>query len=157
MQFKPGDKVRRHSDYQHFNGWPWGGEVREVESVQNFGRDLVLKDSGEHYSCWAARCFERDTGPNGAQKAATAKFDGQPQPTPAEAVKLKGDLKRVHDVLAKADSWWSLKDIARVTGVSEISVGSRVRDLRKVKFGGYNIERLKSDGPRNYVYRMVSA
>ena len=37
--------------------------------------------------------------------------------------------------------WWTLGEIARATGYPEASVSARLRDLRKPKFGSYNVER----------------
>ena len=37
--------------------------------------------------------------------------------------------------------WWTLGEIARATGYPEASISARLRDLRKPKFGSYNVER----------------
>lgn len=152
MQFKPGDKVRRLSAYQHRGGWAHGGEAVEVKMV----RGNLLAMEGNDVPRWFAERFELDTSPNAAQLAATAKFDGKPEPTPAETVKLKGDLKKVLDCFRFHRDPMTLQFIACRTGVSELSVGSRVRDLRKPKFGGYTIERTKTSLKHEYQLKGVA-
>ena len=51
--------------------------------------------------------------------------------------------QQLHSVrkLALQLSWFTLKEMADNTGHPEASVSARLRDLRKAKFGGYNVER----------------
>ena len=44
-------------------------------------------------------------------------------------------------VTSMGRQWWTLGEIARATGYPEASVSARLRDLRKPKFGSYNVER----------------
>ena len=39
------------------------------------------------------------------------------------------------------EQWWTLAQLARATGFPEASVSARLRDLRKAKFGSFNVER----------------
>lgn len=49
----------------------------------------------------------------------------------------------------------TLTEIAALVGGSETSVSARIRDLRKKRFGGYDVETVR-DGNR-YTYRLVKA
>ena len=60
----------------------------------------------------------------------------------------KRDVKRlnrqtfdVYNYVAYPKVWRSLKEISEATGHPEASVSARLRDLRKPKFGGFEIER----------------
>jgi len=69
---------------------------------------------------------------------------------PAEAPPL--DLKRedmariarqrkaVFDLMASG-AWLTLAEVAEMTGHPEASVSARIRDFRKVKFGGHIVDR----------------
>jgi hypothetical protein len=50
-------------------------------------------------------------------------------------------------------NWRTLGQIAALVGGSEASVSARLRDLRKKRFGGYDIER-KHVGDGLWSYRM---
>lgn len=78
-------------------------------------------------------------------------FDG-PAIQPEDVQSIARDLDRVKRCLCDG-RWRTLEEIAAETGVSLVSVGSRVRDLRKRKFGGYVVERERT-GLRRYVYRL---
>lgn len=80
-------------------------------------------------------------------------FDGVTYDEKRDRTRLKGQLEAVRRVLADG-SWWRLEDLkARVGANSDASVSARIRDLRKEKFGGYDIER-KNLGGGVWVYRM---
>lgn len=68
------------------------------------------------------------------------KFDG-PSLTEADTPDLSQDLAKVRRYLLQCKEWKTLPEIHQATGVPLISVGSRVRDLRKRKFGSYDVQR----------------
>lgn len=78
-------------------------------------------------------------------------FDG-PAIAPEDVPSIARDLDRVKRLMVDG-RWRGLEEIAAETGVSLVSVGSRVRDLRKRRFGGYVVER-RREGVRRYVYRL---
>ena len=75
-----------------------------------------------------------------------AHFDGKTYDPALDKDRLKKQLGRVYDVMN--DGWWmtllEIQDWSRTrhnTFDPEASISARLRDLRKPKFGGYNIER----------------
>jgi hypothetical protein len=54
--------------------------------------------------------------------------------------RLRAQLTRVYRVMYDG-TWRTLKTISRETGDPEPSVSARLRDFRKSKFGGHNVER----------------
>jgi hypothetical protein len=54
--------------------------------------------------------------------------------------RLQAQHARVFEVM-KDGMWRSLHAIARLTGDPEASISARLRDLRKDKFGGHEVER----------------
>jgi len=58
--------------------------------------------------------------------------------------------------------WWApytvQEVVNEVTGqfISESSVGARIRDLRKPRYGSHTIEKKKVVGKNYYLYRMVA-
>jgi len=70
-----------------------------------------------------------------------AQFDGITYSPKLDYQRLSGQLKRVFGVVSKG-GWYTLAEIASQTGDrSEAAVSARLRDLRKTKFGGFQIER----------------
>jgi hypothetical protein len=75
------------------------------------------------------------------------KFGGETFDPEHDEARLSGQLLRV--VRCMADGCWrSLDEIANKTGDPEASVSARLRDLRKEKFGSFNVER-RARGDRN--------
>lgn len=66
-------------------------------------------------------------------------FDGQTYEPERDHVRLTGLLCRVRDLMDDGN-WRTLASIQRVCGGTEASISARLRDLRKEKFGGLNIE-----------------
>ena len=68
-------------------------------------------------------------------------------PCDGETYDHQRDGKRLHSqrnrllALMRDGEWRSLHAISTATGDPEASVSARLRDLRKVKFGGHNVER----------------
>lgn len=57
-----------------------------------------------------------------------------------DSARLNRQQRRVFDVI-KDGKWWTLAEIAAMTGASEASVSARLRDFRKERFGGSTVER----------------
>jgi hypothetical protein len=72
-------------------------------------------------------------------------FDGRTIEPEKDHERLKGQLKKVKDLMIDGQ-WRTLAEIAEVVGAPEGSVSARLRDLRKEKFGGYNVERRRVTG-----------
>lgn len=70
-----------------------------------------------------------------------AQFDGVTYDPKLDYQRLSGQLKRVFGVMVKG-GWYTLSEIAGHTGdASEAAISARLRDLRKSKFGGFQVER----------------
>lgn len=88
----------------------------------------------------------------------TKAFDGATATT-ADTPRLNGQLQAVYDTMSDGQ-WYSIENLSQKVAqatkkpVSQTSISARIRDLRKAKFGGYNVERQKvSDGL--YEYRIA--
>lgn len=57
-----------------------------------------------------------------------------------DGVRLNAQHKRVFGVV-RDGTWHTLEEIAKRTGDPEASVSARLRDFRKPKFGGLEVER----------------
>ncbi|HVY65919.1 MAG TPA: hypothetical protein VHH11_13945 [Gammaproteobacteria bacterium] len=67
-------------------------------------------------------------------------FDGE-----LDGVRLGAQMARVRALLLDG-RWRTLAEIAVATGDPEASVSARVRDLRKPRFGGYDVQRRRRPG-----------
>lgn len=67
-------------------------------------------------------------------------FDGDTYDAARDKDRLVRQLGRVRDVMLDG-KWRTLLRIANEVGAPEASVSARLRDLRKVKFGGYIVDR----------------
>jgi hypothetical protein len=67
--------------------------------------------------------------------------------------RLRSLLQRVFKLM-KDGHWRTLPEIVSVTGGTEASVSARLRDLRKDKFGGYDVDR-EHVGAGLFRYRLV--
>ena len=82
----------------------------------------------------------------------TQHFDGCTYDPARDHDRLAKQLGRVYDYMSDG-LWHSLAQISRFTGDPEASVSARLRDLKKPRFGGYNIDHKHvKDGL--WVYRM---
>lgn len=80
------------------------------------------------------------------------RFDSGIDLTPADHVRLTGQIERVYAVL-KSGAWITVPELARRTGDPENSVSAQVRNLRKSRFGGHEIERRRIGN--YYEFRLV--
>jgi hypothetical protein len=84
--------------------------------------------------------------------------DGDTFDAPADRTPLNAQMIRVYAAMQDANlldepAWFSLFDIASLTGDPEASVSARLRDFRKKRFGGHTVDR-RRDG-RLYLYRLT--
>lgn len=86
-------------------------------------------------------------------------FDGETYERAQDKQRLTGQMLAVWQVM-RDGRWYTLDELCAKTGYrSQASVSARVRDLRKHRFGGHDIERRRrgmyepSDGL--YEYRLV--
>ena len=55
-----------------------------------------------------------------------------------------------------ADGWWhTLQEIGEAVDAPEASVSARLRDLRKVRFGGFTVERRRRGDGGLFEYRVA--
>lgn len=81
-------------------------------------------------------------------------FDGETYDRERDHGRLNAQLSRVLTVM-KDGRWHTLADLSATTGGDpEASVSARIRDLRKEKFGGYEVERRYVDRGL-FEYRLV--
>ena len=79
--------------------------------------------------------------------------DGQTYDAKRDRVRLNAQAQRVYNAMSDGE-WKTLRGIAAVTGDPEASISARIRDLRKPKFGGYDIPR-RCQMRGLWEYRMV--
>jgi len=73
------------------------------------------------------------------------RFDGATFEEDRDGERLSGQLHQVRALMADG-AWRTLGEIvAAIGGGSEAGVSARLRDLRKPKFGGFNVERRYRD------------
>jgi len=74
----------------------------------------------------------------------------------ADHRRLTRQLDVVRAFMVNSGQWHTLAEIERSTGFPQASISARLRDLRKEKFGGFNVERkrLKENGG-TWAYRVV--
>jgi len=88
------------------------------------------------------------------QEMTPPRFDGATYQAEKDQARLGAQLKRVLAVLQSNDRWWALRDIAFLTGDPEASISARLRDLRKPRNGGYEVEhRRRTDAQWEYKLR----
>jgi len=80
-------------------------------------------------------------------------FDGETYDHERDSQRLSGQLEVVFN-LVKDGKWRTLKEISQESGYPESSVSARLRDLRKVRFGSYVVEKEYVDNGL-YKYRVV--
>jgi len=78
-----------------------------------------------------------------------AQFDGITYSPTLDRKRLGAQLRRVLEVMERG-GWYTLAEIAAHTGdASQAAISARLRDLRKEKFGGFEVERRRRGEPRN--------
>lgn len=84
-------------------------------------------------------------------------FDGGTYDRQLDHDRLGTQLERVYDVLVRHRDRGhiTLRNLARAAGAPEASVSARIRDLRKSKFGGYNVDARRRDEGGTWEYRLL--
>ena len=75
-------------------------------------------------------------------------FDGKTYEPNYDKKRLESQLVRVSSLMSD-NKWRTLFEIYSVVGGSTASISARLRDLRKIKFGGKIVER-RARGERSY-------
>lgn len=79
--------------------------------------------------------------------------DGETYERRKDKARLNAQTYRVWHLMSD-QQWRTLREIARATGDPEASVSARLRDLRKEKFGGFDVQRQRrTEG--TFEYRMM--
>lgn len=68
------------------------------------------------------------------------RFDGATYDPVQDQARLSGQLSRVYDVM-RDGGWHTLEELVRKCSGTTASVSARLRDLRKQRFGGHDVER----------------
>jgi hypothetical protein len=80
-------------------------------------------------------------------------FDGETYEPHRDHVRLSGQMLKVRNLMSDGE-WRTLSRIALLVDAPEASVSARLRDLRKPRFGGWTVERERSEGGLHF-YRLV--
>lgn len=96
---------------------------------------------GECITCATLPEVEREQPPEPGPD-----FDGATYRRPLDQYRLAGQLGRVLGVMGDG-AWRTLAELAAATGDPEASVSARLRDLRKPKFGGLDVEHRRRGEP----------
>lgn len=83
-------------------------------------------------------------------------FDGATIDQEFDVERLTGQLKRVYQLMSDGQ-WRTLREIQDIVGGSEAGVSARLRDLRKSRWGGFEVERRRRGDPKQglHEYRIV--
>ncbi len=83
------------------------------------------------------------------------RFDGETYDGELDADRLGAQCRKVFGVM-RDGQWRTLQRISEQSGAPEASVSARLRDFRKPRFGGYEVERRRvSDGSGLWEYRLL--
>jgi len=80
-------------------------------------------------------------------------FDGATYEPEKDQVRLGRQAQAVFDLMIDGD-WRTLREISLQLGYPEASVSARLRDFRKSRFGGYDIERRRIGDGGLFEYRI---
>jgi len=72
-------------------------------------------------------------------------FDGQTYKPALDHTRLSSQLDRVKSVL-RDGNWYTLYELSILAKGPEASIGARLRDLRKKRFGGHIVDRKRVSG-----------
>lgn len=82
-------------------------------------------------------------------------FDGETYERAKDRRRLLSQLGQVR-LLMLSGAWFTLEDLEQQLGYPQASISARLRDLRKEKFGKFNIERRRvPDADGLHEYRLV--
>ena len=71
-------------------------------------------------------------------------FDGATFSPLLDGARLTSQLERVRKVMLDGN-WYTLHELVLICGGDTASISARVRDLRKPKFGGLDVVRVRAD------------
>ena len=84
-----------------------------------------------------------------------AHFDGSTYNPSLDHVRLTGLLQKVFRAMSDGN-WHRLSELAYKCQGSEASVSARIRDLRKDKFGAFQVDRKRHEKVKGlFLYRLV--
>lgn len=81
-------------------------------------------------------------------------FDGSTFDRQIDGDRLGRQLDHVLRYLLKHPEWHTVYDLSRALGYGEQSVSARLRDLRKPKFGGYEVARRRVATGGTWEYKL---
>lgn len=85
-------------------------------------------------------------------------FDGPKYEPAKDHARLTGQLRRVFDML-QGGEWWTVQELEEYLApsgpIAQTGIASRLRDLRKEKFGAYNVESRRRGSGGLWEYRLV--
>ena len=111
-------------------------KVTEAKPSSSMSRDGVSPTVGDSYAK--------------QQGLSNARFDGDDYKHERYHARLTGQIRRVYDFMFDG-AWRTLNEISDATGDPHSSVSAQLRNLRKKRFGGHNIERkYMNDGLYSY-------
>ena len=81
-------------------------------------------------------------------------FGGETFDKALDGVRLTSQLNRVFVVMSDG-KWHTLAELSKSCGGTEAAISARIRDFRKEKFGGREVQRQRVDGSGLWAYRLV--
>lgn len=74
-------------------------------------------------------------------------FDGVTYDPDEDFTRLKTCLEKARYLMTHPrGQWWTLRELAGATQSSEAGISARIRDLRKPRHGGFEVERKRLQG-----------
>ncbi len=84
-----------------------------------------------------------------------AHFDGATYSPVLDHIRLTGQLQRVFNIM-KDGHWRSLRMLSMLADCPEASASARLRDLRKEKFGAFQVDRKRFPEEKGlFLYKLV--
>lgn len=90
-------------------------------------------------------------GPGAFDAAETPLFDGETFRPGLDGDRLGRQVRAVFDLM-KDGRWRTLQEVSDAVSAPAPSVSARLRDLRKPKFGGWNVARRRRGNPREGLF-----
>lgn len=83
-------------------------------------------------------------------------FDGRTYRPEHDQARLKSIYMRVHELMLDGN-WWTRRGMEKALGLTWAQIGPRLRDQRKRRFGGYEVDRERINNPEDgeFRYRLV--
>jgi hypothetical protein len=77
--------------------------------------------------------------------------DGATYEAENDQVRLNRQQQRIYNLM-RDNVWRTLREIEVITGDAQASISARLRDLRKDKFGGLNVQRRRRLDPKRGIH-----